>query len=75
MKSSSRRLVLLSILVRNLLHNLEAIFSHSLLIGTSLIALPSDMAELLNAQIGATRSWNGQYTVPCEKVGVHSFFW
>jgi len=36
--------------------------------GTSLIALPSDMAELLNAQIGATRNWNGQYTVPCEKV-------
>ncbi|KAG8917392.1 Vacuolar protease A [Tulasnella sp. 417] len=36
--------------------------------GTSLIALPSDIAEMLNAQIGATRSWNGQYTVPCEKV-------
>ncbi|KAG8911623.1 Vacuolar protease A [Tulasnella sp. 408] len=36
--------------------------------GTSLIALPSDIAEMLNAQIGATRSWNGQYTVPCDKV-------
>ncbi|KAG9020868.1 Vacuolar protease A, partial [Tulasnella sp. UAMH 9824] len=36
--------------------------------GTSLIALPSDIAEMLNSAIGATRSWNGQYTVPCEKV-------
>ncbi|KAG8966094.1 Vacuolar protease A [Tulasnella sp. 419] len=36
--------------------------------GTSLIALPTDIAEMLNAEIGATRSWNGQYTVPCEKV-------
>lgn len=36
--------------------------------GTSLIALPTDIAEMLNAQIGATKSWNGQYTVPCEKV-------
>jgi len=36
--------------------------------GTSLIVLPSDMAEMLNAQIGAKRSWNGQYTVDCSKV-------
>jgi saccharopepsin len=36
--------------------------------GTSLIALPSDIAEMINAQIGATKSWNGQYTVPCENV-------
>ncbi|KAL0579702.1 aspartic proteinase precursor [Marasmius crinis-equi] len=36
--------------------------------GTSLIALPSDMAEMLNAQIGAKKSWNGQYTVDCAKV-------
>jgi len=36
--------------------------------GTSLIALPTDIAEMLNAQIGATKSWNGQYTVPCDKV-------
>lgn len=35
--------------------------------GTSLIALPSDIAELLNAQIGAKKSYNGQYTVECEK--------
>ncbi|KZT05507.1 endopeptidase [Laetiporus sulphureus 93-53] len=36
--------------------------------GTSLIALPTDMAEMLNTQIGATKSWNGQYTVDCSKV-------
>lgn len=36
--------------------------------GTSLIALPSDVAEILNKEIGATKSWNGQYTIDCEKV-------
>lgn len=36
--------------------------------GTSLIALPTDIAEMLNAQIGATKSWNGQYQVDCSKV-------
>ncbi|KAH9938150.1 aspartic peptidase A1 [Fomitopsis serialis] len=36
--------------------------------GTSLIALPTDMAEMINTQIGATKSWNGQYTVDCAKV-------
>jgi saccharopepsin len=36
--------------------------------GTSLIVLPTDIAEMINAQIGATRSWNGQYTLPCDKV-------
>jgi saccharopepsin len=36
--------------------------------GTSLIALPTDVAEMLNAQIGATKSWNGQYQVDCAKV-------
>lgn len=35
--------------------------------GTSLIALPSQLAELLNAQIGAEKSWNGQYTLDCTK--------
>ncbi|KAI1997353.1 aspartic proteinase precursor [Ophidiomyces ophidiicola] len=35
--------------------------------GTSLIALPSTMAELLNKEIGAKKSWNGQYTVECDK--------
>jgi saccharopepsin len=36
--------------------------------GTSLIVLPTDIAEMLNAQIGATKSWNGQYQVDCAKV-------
>jgi len=36
--------------------------------GTSLIVTPTDVAEMLNAQIGATKSWNGQYTVDCAKV-------
>lgn len=35
--------------------------------GTSLIALPSSFAELLNKEIGAKKSWNGQYTVECDK--------
>jgi len=38
------------------------------LLGTSLIALPTDVAEMLNTQIGAKRSWTGQYTVDCAKV-------
>jgi saccharopepsin len=33
-----------------------------------LIALPTDIAEMLNTQIGAKRSWNGQYTVDCSKI-------
>lgn len=36
--------------------------------GTSLIGLPSDIAEVLNKQIGATKSWNGQYTVECARI-------
>ena len=35
--------------------------------GTSLIALPSQLAEMLNAQIGAKKSWNGQFTIDCAK--------
>lgn len=35
--------------------------------GTSLIALPSTLAELLNKEIGAKQSFNGQYTIECEK--------
>lgn len=35
--------------------------------GTSLITLPSDLAEIFNAQIGAEKSWTGQYTVDCAK--------
>lgn len=33
--------------------------------GTSLNVLPSSLAEMLNAEIGAKKSWNGQYTVDC----------
>ncbi|KAJ7268571.1 endopeptidase [Mycena rebaudengoi] len=36
--------------------------------GTSLIALPTDIAEMINSMIGAKRSWTGQYTVECDKV-------
>jgi saccharopepsin len=36
--------------------------------GTSLIALPTDTAEIINAEIGAKKTWSGQYTVPCEKI-------
>lgn len=35
--------------------------------GTSLIALPSTLAELLNKEIGAKKSFNGQYTVDCKQ--------
>ncbi|KAJ5674025.1 Vacuolar protease A [Penicillium macrosclerotiorum] len=34
--------------------------------GTSLIALPSTLAELLNKEIGAKKSFTGQYTVECD---------
>lgn len=35
--------------------------------GTSLIALPSTLAELLNKEIGAKKGFNGQYSVDCKK--------
>jgi len=35
--------------------------------GTSLIALPSTLADLLNKEIGAKKSYNGQYTIECDK--------
>lgn len=35
--------------------------------GTSLIAVPSDLAELLNKEMGAKKGYNGQYTVECDK--------
>jgi saccharopepsin len=35
--------------------------------GTSLIALPTTLAELLNKEIGAKKGYNGQYTIECEK--------
>lgn len=37
-------------------------------LGTSLIALPSDIAELINKELGAKKSWNGQYTLDCALV-------
>jgi len=35
--------------------------------GTSLIALPSTLAELLNKEMGAKKGYNGQYSVDCDK--------
>ena len=35
--------------------------------GTSLIALPSQLAEMLNAEIGAKKGFNGQYSIDCDK--------
>jgi len=35
--------------------------------GTSLITLPSDLAEIFNAQIGAEKTWSGQYAIDCDK--------
>lgn len=35
--------------------------------GTSLIALPSELAEMINAQIGAKKGYNGQYSIDCNK--------
>ena len=44
------------------------LLTYYVLLGTSLIAAPSDIAEMLNTQIGAKKSWTGQYTVDCSKV-------
>lgn len=30
--------------------------------------LPTDIAEMFNTQIGAKKSWNGQYVIDCAKV-------
>ncbi|EGW32988.1 uncharacterized protein SPAPADRAFT_60314 [Spathaspora passalidarum NRRL Y-27907] len=35
--------------------------------GTSLITLPSSLAEIINAKIGAQKSWSGQYQIDCAK--------
>jgi saccharopepsin len=35
--------------------------------GTSLIALPSTLADLLNKEMGAKKGYNGQYSVECDK--------
>lgn len=34
--------------------------------GTSLITLPSGLAEIINSEIGAKKGWSGQYTVECD---------
>ncbi|KAL7666670.1 Peptidase A1 domain-containing protein [[Candida] zeylanoides] len=34
--------------------------------GTSLITLPSTLAEIINSKIGATKSWSGQYQIECD---------
>lgn len=34
--------------------------------GTSLITLPSGLAEIINSEIGAKKGWTGQYSVECE---------
>ncbi|KAJ7136245.1 aspartic peptidase A1 [Mycena filopes] len=36
--------------------------------GTSLIVAPTVIAELINDMIGAKKSWNGQYTIDCDKI-------
>ncbi len=33
-----------------------------------MIVVPTDVAEMLNTQIGAKKSWSGQYTLDCAKV-------
>lgn len=35
--------------------------------GTSLITLPSSLAEIINSKLGATKNWSGQYTIECDK--------
>lgn len=35
--------------------------------GTSLITLPSQLAEMLNAQLGAKKNYAGQYEIDCSK--------
>jgi len=35
--------------------------------GTSLNTLPSQLAEMLNAQMGAKKGYTGQYSIDCEK--------
>lgn len=36
--------------------------------GTSLIAVPSTVADAINARIGATKSFRGMYVVECERI-------
>lgn len=34
--------------------------------GTSLITLPSELAEMINTEIGAKKGWSGQYSIDCD---------
>ncbi|KAJ1648798.1 aspartic proteinase precursor [Dispira simplex] len=34
--------------------------------GTSLIAVKTDLAEMINKEIGAKKGWNGQYSIDCD---------
>jgi len=36
--------------------------------GTSALGVPTDVAEMLNTMINATRTWTGQYTVECDTI-------
>ncbi|KAJ1939350.1 aspartic proteinase precursor [Linderina macrospora] len=36
--------------------------------GSSLLVLPTTLSDLINKQIGAKKSWNGQYTVDCSRI-------
>lgn len=36
--------------------------------GTSLIAMPSDIADIINSELGAKKGWNGQASVDCSKI-------
>ncbi|KAL1922889.1 uncharacterized protein VTP21DRAFT_9265 [Calcarisporiella thermophila] len=37
--------------------------------GSSLFAVPTMLADLINKQIGAKKNWSGQYTLDCSVVG------
>ncbi len=34
--------------------------------GTSLLTFPTGLADILNSEIGAKKSWSGQYTINCD---------
>ena len=36
--------------------------------GTSLFAMPTEVAEFINGKIGAKKTWSGQYTLDCATV-------
>jgi saccharopepsin len=36
--------------------------------GSSLLVVPTAVADDINQKIGATKGWNGQYTIDCDKI-------